>query len=141
MVTYLDSSFLVSLYRPDIHTPVAAEEMDKLSESPPITPLQIHEVRNAIRLGVFQKIISQRECKEALQLFHRDIQNEILRPLSVQWNLVFREAERIGSRFTESAGIRAADLLHLAIAVVLGAARFRTFDQRQARLAKALGLE
>jgi predicted nucleic acid-binding protein len=35
-------------------------------------------------------------------------------------------------------GIRAADLLHLAIATVLGASRFRTFDQHQARLAKRM---
>jgi predicted nucleic acid-binding protein len=141
MVTYLDSSFLLSLYRPDIHTPAAAEEMGKLGESLPITSLQVHEVRNAIRLGVSQQVISQRECREALQLLDQDIQNGILRPLSVQWNLAFREAERIGNQFTESFGIRAADLLHLAIATVLGASRFRTFDQRQARLAKRMGFD
>ena len=124
MVTYLDSSFLVSLYRPDIHTPAAAEEMGKLGQSLPITSLQVHEVRTAIRLGVFQKVISQRECKEALNLLEEDIQNGILRPLSVQWNLAFREAERISEQFTESFGIRAAELLHLAIATVLGASHF-----------------
>src|SRR5258708_12942468 len=113
MVTYLDSSFLVSLYRPDIHTPAAVEEMGKLGESLPITSLQVHEVRNAIRLGVFQQMISQRECREALQLLDQDIQNGILRPLSVQWNLAFREAERIGNHFTESFRTPPPTLLHL----------------------------
>jgi predicted nucleic acid-binding protein len=115
--------------------------MGKLGESLSITSLQVHEIRNAIRLGVFQQVISQRECREALQLLDQDIQNGILRPLSVQWNLAFRGAERIGNQFTESFGIRAADFLHLAIATVLGTSRFRTFDQRQARLAKRMGFD
>jgi antitoxin (DNA-binding transcriptional repressor) of toxin-antitoxin stability system len=34
-----------------------------------------------------------------------------------------------------------ADLLHLAVAAALGASRFRTFDKRQARLAKTLGYD
>lgn len=139
MVTYADSSFLVSLYRPDAHTPVAEAEMAKLGVSLPITALQLHEVRNAIRLGVFQQLINSTECQAALLLLDQDIRNGVLEPITIQWTQAFREAERIGNQFIESFGVRAADLLHVATARVLGASRFRTFDKRQEKLAKSLG--
>ena len=53
----------------------------------------------------------------------------------------FREAERLAAAHTETLGVRSFDLLHVGMAVALGATEFLTFDTRQAALAKAAGLK
>jgi predicted nucleic acid-binding protein len=51
------------------------------------------------------------------------------------------EAERLSAMHSEKLGTRSLDILHVAAAVVLGKQEFLTFDQRQAALAKAAGLD
>jgi hypothetical protein len=52
----------------------------------------------------------------------------------------FREAEHLGKNQTETLGVRGVDLLHVGIALTLGAMRFLTFDLRQVEIAKVAGL-
>ena len=58
----------------------------------------------------------------------------------VGWPKAFKEAERIGEMLTETTGVRAADLLHVAVASVLGAVSFLTFDSTQRKAALGAGL-
>jgi predicted nucleic acid-binding protein len=53
------------------------------------------------------------------------------------WELCADLARRHGARF----GTRTLDSLHVACALELNAERFWTFDDRQAKLAKAAGLK
>jgi predicted nucleic acid-binding protein len=53
---------------------------------------------------------------------------------------VVREAERLSALHSEKLGTRSLDILHVAAALVLGAAEFHSFDGRQAALARAAGL-
>jgi ABC-type phosphate/phosphonate transport system permease subunit len=47
----------------------------------------------------------------------------------------------LARRYGPAPGIRALDSLHVGCALALYAEKFRTFDDRQARLAEAVGLD
>ena len=53
----------------------------------------------------------------------------------------FREAEDLAASHTEKLGVRSFDLMHVGLAIALGATEFLTFDLRQASLARAAGLQ
>ena len=61
MTGYADTSFLVSLYLPDVHSPVAWAAM-KSRPHLYLTPLHELELVNAIRLAVFRKLIRRIEA-------------------------------------------------------------------------------
>ena len=52
----------------------------------------------------------------------------------------YAEAERLSVLHSEKLGTRSLDILHVAAALVLGMPGFLSFDRRQSRLAKAVGL-
>ena len=71
MIGYPDTSFLVSLYLPDAHSPVAWAAM----KSRPylyLTPLHDLELVNAFELAVFRKLIRRAEAKSVLRDFEQD---------------------------------------------------------------------
>jgi len=106
----------------------------------PFTPLHRHELRNALRLAVFRKEIDPERRNAAFADIDSDLADGILAHVPIPWTDAFREAEHLGKTHTETLGIRGVDLLHVCIALTLGAKRFVTFDSRQVELAKAAGL-
>jgi predicted nucleic acid-binding protein len=53
---------------------------------------------------------------------------------------VLRAAEKAGAAHGETIGCRSGDLLHIASAVERGADHFLSFDERQKKMAVAVGL-
>lgn len=106
----------------------------------PFTPLHRHELRNALRLAVFRKEIDTQRRSAAFADIDSDLTDNILAHTPIHWTDAFSEAEQLARVYTETLGIRSLDLLHLGIALSLGAKRFLTFDLRQVDLAKAAGL-
>lgn len=53
---------------------------------------------------------------------------------------VYETAHTLSRRHTAKLGARTLDILHVAMALELGAPAFYTFDRRQSRLAQAEGL-
>jgi len=136
---YADTSFLVSLYLRDIHS---TEAIERMATKPRLwlTPLHRAECAHAIERQVFQKLLSRREARQVHALFEQDraegVWNEVGLPemaLEVSVRLARRHAARIGTRTL--------DALHVASALELKAERFWTFDDRQAKLARAAGLK
>lgn len=140
MVVYADSSFLASTYLPDNHSESADRLLARLSQPLILTSLQRHEVRNAIRLAVFRKEITRPESAALLAQLDRDVRDGILLQTQVDWRDAYREVERLGAIHTEKWGLRSADLLHVALAVLVAVERFLTFDARQRKVAVAEGL-
>lgn len=141
MKAYGDSSFIVSLYLQQESSPVAAAFMQRHGEALPFTPWHRLEVRNAIRLAVFHKLIDAQQSKTQLKQVDADLRDEtLLVHAPVDWVAVLREAEKMGAAHSESLGCRSGDLLHVAAAVELGFDQFLTFDERQRKMAKAAGL-
>lgn len=141
MPTYADTSFLARIYTPHSDSAKALIWMQRATEALPFTPLHRHELRNAVRLRVFRGEISAEQRKEAFQAIDADLADNIIVHAPVSWTDAFREAERLAGIYTETLGVRSFDLLHVGLAVTLGATEFLTFDARQATLAKSAGLK
>src|SRR6266581_6767306 len=141
MPAYADTSFLVRIYTPHADSHQALAWMQRAREPLPFTPFHRHELRNGIRLRVFRGEISVEQRNAALRELDSDLEENILAHTSIRWTDTFREAEQLASAHTERLGVRSFDLLHVALALTLGATEFLTFDGRQVALAKAAGLK
>ena len=139
MTICADSSFFVSKYVSDTHS---AEADRRMANNPLvwITPLNRAEVANAIHRYVFRGAISTIDALAAWKYFEQDrasgIWNEVDLPIRL-WDTSIVLARKYGPTL----GVRTLDSLHVACALELKAARFWTFDDRQARLAEAAGLD
>jgi hypothetical protein len=99
------------------------------------------EFRNAMRLRVFRKQFTEEDRETILKSFLTDLSGGLFIQRNPVMADLLLESERLGSCYTEQLGCRSLDLLHVAMALVLGAKSFAGFDHRQNRLAKAAGLQ
>jgi len=136
MVVYADTSFLLSLYTADAHHATAVSLLKRRKVVLPFTPLQRHELRNAVRLQVYRKDISKPEHDAVLQAIDTDADSGFLLVTGIAWDAVFAEAEALSAAHTGRLGNRGMDILHVAAARALGATEFFTFDHRQKSLAE-----
>jgi predicted nucleic acid-binding protein len=138
---YADSSFLVALYLQQQSSPKAIVFMERYAQALPFTPWHRLEVRNAIRLAVWQKVIDPQQGKTQLKQLDTDLKEEtLLVHTPIDWTDVLREAEKLGAAHNATMGCRSADLFHVAAAGELGCDTFLTFDDKQTSMAKAAGL-
>ena len=139
MNAYIDTSFLVSLYITDRHSPAA----QKLLASEPqlgLTPLHRAEWVHAVEQHVFRKHLSLREARKVYADFEEDAAAGLWPGVDLPagaFELCAELARRYGARL----GVRTLDSLHVATAIELRVERFWTFDERQRRLAAAEGLK
>jgi predicted nucleic acid-binding protein len=141
MAVYADSSFLISLLVEDGNSAEAKTYMSKNPERLIFSPLHRLEVRNGIRLRVFRGEIDTMRREAAFRQIDEDLLDEVFQHTPLNWPLVLRRAEELGSLYGESTGNRAADILHVACALELGSRQFLSFDRRQRALAKVAGLK
>lgn len=138
MNVYADSSFLVSIHIQDSHS---AEAVRRMAGMPSvwITPLNRTEMAHAIQQYVFRGNLTPAEALRDWNEFQQYSEQGI-------WNLVdlperlWDTSIDLARRYGPTLGIRTLDSLHVACALELKAERFWTFDERQARLAEAVGL-
>ena len=141
MRAYADSSFIVALYLQQQSSAKAIALMERYGEALPFTPWHRLEVRNAVRLAVFQKVIDAFQAKTQLKQLDTDVKEEaLLTHTAIDWTDVLREAEKLGAAHSETIGCRSADLFHVAAAREIGCDTFLTLDDRQTAMAKAAGL-
>jgi len=139
LTVYADSSFLISSYVQDSHV---TEFLRRISRHPKVwtTPFHKAEVAHGIYLHVFYKKIAQDAASRAWNEFLQDCAAGVWTSVSLPektWDTSIALARKHGP----SLGVRTLDSLHVACALELGAERFWTFDERQAKLAKAVGLK
>ena len=140
MRTYVDTSFLVSLYSPDVNSSAAARVMKTSSGDRFLTTFGELELNNALELRVFRKEVSAGQARSSRKDFEQDLRNSVfqMRPLSDQ---VFERAHQLVRETTAQFGTRTADLLHVAAALELKADRLFSFDQQQRKLAQEVGIK
>ena len=139
MIVYADTSFLIAVYLQDMHSREAYRLM-ALHPTVPITPFGRAETANAMYRQVFLQRISVANARAAWQNFELDCRSGRLHLTELPettWNEVIHLARRHGPTL----GVRALDSLHVACALELRADKFWTFDERQAKLAEAVGLD
>ena len=104
-----------------------------------MTPLNRAEFFHAVFLHVFWKKATLVDAEKALRAFDRNCQAEVWRQVEFPAETFARSID-LARRHGPTLGIRTLDSLHVACALELKAERFWTFDERQARLAEAVGL-
>jgi len=138
-MVYADSSFLVSLHLIDRHSPEAWRRIS-LHPTVWVTPLNRAEFAHAVFSHVFWKKITMNEAHSAISEFVRDIAAGILKQVDFPEETFDRGAS-LARLYVPTLGVHTLDSLHVACALELKAERFWTFDERQAKLAEAVGLD
>ena len=139
MSNYADSSFFVSLHIIDRHS---AEVWKRMSAHPVlwVTPLHRAEFAGAAFLHVFWKKATATAAEKAISAFNGDIANGLF-TISGLPEQCFERSVSLSRSYGSTLGVRTLDSLHVACALELRAEKFWTFDERQARLAEAVGLD
>ncbi len=151
MRVYADTSFLVRLVGAEPGTEAAVAEFRRL-DFPALFFLPLHhlEVVNAIRQRVFHQQRSAPGSRRATLLGERDaalmrlqrwVRRGWLIEIAADFEEGLRRAQGLSEQHTEQLGCRGFDLLHVALALQLGAEAFLTSDRVQAAVARAAGLE
>jgi predicted nucleic acid-binding protein len=137
--TYLDTSFLVSLYSPDSNYRKASNLFPTAKLPILVSALCELEAANSFRLCILRKDVTLEEARLSNHYLELDLKTRILerRPLP---NLAFERSHQISSQHAVQLGTRTADLLHVAAALEFGADEFFSFDLQQRKLAAAAGL-
>jgi predicted nucleic acid-binding protein len=104
------------------------------------TPFHLAESFHAIARQVFQGTISPDQAEGAYDDLNRDLTARLWLETTVP-EQAFTISADLARRYGPRLGIRTLDSLHVACALELKAERFWTFDERQAKLAKANGLK
>jgi predicted nucleic acid-binding protein len=136
----VDTSFLFSLYRQDVHSAAAVSFLTKAARPLLLSVLNDYELGNALRLAEHRGLLPTGESSRRLDAFAEDRAAGLWRRSEVALEEVVAEAGRLSRDYTVAAGHRAFDILHVAHARLVRPKVFLTFDAHQVRLAKAVGL-
>jgi len=139
LTIYADSSFVVSLYVTDSHSVSSRQRVQTVSRVW-WTPLHGAEWAHAVAQHVFRGSLSLDEEQEVYCQLKDDKLGALWRETQMPEN-AFDLCADLARRYGPRLGVRTLDSLHVACALELKAERFWTFDERQAKLAKAEGLK
>jgi len=136
---YADTSLFVSLYFRDGHT---AEAERRVASRPALwmTPLHIAEWTHAVEQHVFRKVISRSEADRLADRFAEHCGRGVWKQVALP-ELALDLCARLARKHAGQLGLRTLDTLHVAAALELNAGEFWTFDDRQRKLAQAVGLK
>jgi predicted nucleic acid-binding protein len=135
---YVDSSLLVSSYVDDAHSQEADRRMSTAPEAW-LTPLNRAELAHALHQYVFRGQLSLAEIQHYWKTFEQDCAQGVWIAVKLP-ERIWETSIDLARRYGPALGVRTLDSLHVACALDLRAERFWTFDERQARLAEAVGL-
>lgn len=95
---------------------------------------------NGICLAAFRQEISPAACDAALAALSEDVAEGRFFVVELPWRKVLGMASELSAHHTPQLGTRALDVIHAGAALALSSRSFVTYDERQAALAKAVGL-
>jgi len=137
---YVDPSAICRLY---LHQPGSREMASwrrRIGGSLPVTHHGRTEIVNAISLAVFRQQISADSARELWSLLDTDFAEGRLTQVDILWRATLNKAGKLSRLYSPQIGTRTLDILHVSSALELNLKIFLTFDNRQAELAKAVGL-
>ena len=138
MIVYADSSFIVSIYITDSHSPEARRRVREAS-SLILTPFHRAEWAHALAQHQFRGDLTTDTARRMNAQFISDESTGLFHVSSVPEN-AFELCADLARRHGPTLAMCTLDSLHVACALELKADRFWTFDDRQAKLAKAQGM-
>lgn len=123
----------------DVHSAAAEQRMEENARVY-FTPLLAAECSHAIAKQVFYRRISLTDADLIFDTLKRDRAEGLWLETAIPEN-AFEVCADLGRRYAPKFGMRTLDTLHIACALELKAEQFWTFDERQAKLAKAQGMK
>jgi predicted nucleic acid-binding protein len=138
---YPDTSFVLSLYLQDVHSPKAAAHLAGRNRPLAVSALLAFEVEQAIDRAMFRRTLAPAQGHKALSDWQADLASGAVEIVGTDWPQAYEEARRIARLRTVTEGYRSLDILHVAAALVSEAEELLTFDERQRKLAQAEGLK
>jgi len=105
-----------------------------------VSSLGALEAVNAMHLRLYRKERTLRQTTDSIQAFEADLAVGVLRLFPVPL-AAGDTARKLSKTHSAKLGTRSLDILQVAIAIVLHADAFLTFDRNQAALAHAEGLK
>lgn len=136
---YADTSFFVSVYITDSNS-LAADQAIRSGVRPCFTPLHLAEWEHAIAQQIFRGQLSLTTSRSIYQDLQHDLVAGLWERMPFPEDALAR-CSNLGHQHGPKLGVRTLDTLHVACALELKAERFWTFDERQAKLARAEGLK
>ncbi len=146
MKSFPDTSFLCALYRLQANSAEAAAYFAAMPGPLEVTTLLLYEFRQAVRFQTrlhrydSSKGYSRAEGTKMLADLKTDLTSGEVITIPAPWPQIHLAAERLSELYTDAAGHRSMDILHVATALELGVKKFLTFDGNQKKLAEAEGL-
>jgi len=113
----------------------------KLSGPLPVTHHGRVELINGIALAAHRRFISATALTAALAALDDDFETGRYRQTDLLWRSALKRAGDLSRQHTPALGTRSLDVLHVASALELNLRRFVSFDERQQKLARAVGLK
>lgn len=138
MTVYADSSVVVSLYLTDAHS---AEARGRVKTAAPLILTSFHhaEWAHALAQHQFRGNLTSDAARRIHGQFTSDQTAGLFREVAVP-DRAFEVCAGLARRHGAGLAMRTLDSLHVACALELKAERFWTFDERQAKLARAEGM-
>ena len=139
--TYVDPSALLKLY---LHQPESVAMNAWRAKTKGALPVTHHgriEVINAICLAAHRREISAEALADTLASFDEDFTGGLYRQADLLWRATLNRAAELSRAHSPKLGTRSLDVLHVASALELELRFFVTYDNRQAELARAVGLK
>jgi hypothetical protein len=99
------------------------------------------ELTNAIGLALVRKLITSDAYADTLASFEEDCAEGRYAHTDLLWRATLKRATDLSREHTPRIGCRSLDVLHVASALELEFKRFLTFDLRQQKFARAVGLK
>ncbi|AHF91860.1 hypothetical protein OPIT5_18185 [Opitutaceae bacterium TAV5] len=140
MSIYPDTSVMMALHLHDANFPQAQALMQTAHGKILWTPWQKVEFGNATRALIARGKLTVADVRNIEAAIRAMVTNGDILPRPLPAYALWQQAETLSRAHTPSTGLRTLDLLHIAAATVLKAARFWTFDIRQHTVARAAGL-
>lgn len=137
--TYFDTGALLKLYIVERGSEFV-QKVARRGGTIGINPLQETELRNAILAAEGRKTISRGAARRSLENFEEDLQTGVFLRELPEWPWIHRRADLMARQYTPRFLCRTLDILHVAAAELSGAGSIVTGDQRQQKLARAVGL-
>jgi predicted nucleic acid-binding protein len=104
-----------------------------------MTSLHVAEWAHAVEQHVFRKAVSRSEADRFIRLFQQDLEQGLWKEIAVP-EPAFEVCVQLAYQHAGRLGTRTLDSLHVACALELKANEFWTFDERQKKLARSVGL-
>lgn len=137
---YVDPSALRRLYVHDDRSRAFSTWRQRVRGPLSVTLHGRAEIVNSISLAVFRGDLRREDGQNALADLEDDIGEGRLHLVDVMWRQALLRAADLSRAHTSMLGTRTLDVLHVSTALVLECRVFVTYDDRQAKLAKVVGL-